>query len=266
MDHQRGCAMIWKLVLFCLLAGVSGNTLAQVNALPPTRHILVYGDAQARAIPDRFKLTVDFEVLDPQADVARRKVEAHVTDTLAKLEDAGVPANEIVATSLEIEPRERFDDDADEQVFLGIAVSRKLTAKFRDQQKLESFLGRMETSREVTVSGVTTELSDEPELRAKLREKAIASSREKAEGIALAYGARLGAVYSVSDVAPQFSYGIREGSWPSMYQWNRSEGDATSLDRIEVTGSRIDKSTIESFRTGYVNYDAKIYAVFLLAD
>lgn len=253
-------------ILFCMLAVISIDTFAQVNALPPTRHILVYGDAQARAIPDRFKLTINFEVLDQQADVARRKVEAYVTDALAKLEDASVPADEIVATSLEIEPRERYDDDTGQQVFQGIAVSRNLTARFPDQQKLESFLGRLKTSREVTVSGVTTELSDEPELRAKLREKAIASSREKAEGIARAYGARLGGLYSVSDVAPQFSYGVREGSWPSMYQWNRGDGDATSLDRIQVTGSRIKKSTIESFRTGYVNYDAKIYVVFLLAD
>ncbi|MEO7259524.1 MAG: SIMPL domain-containing protein, partial [Luteimonas sp.] len=83
---------------------LSGSALAQVNALPPTRHILVYGDAQARAIPDRFKIDIKFEVVNPNADAARIKVESYVKDVLSKLEDASVPANEIIATSLNIEP------------------------------------------------------------------------------------------------------------------------------------------------------------------
>ena len=112
-----------------------------------------------------------------------------------------------------------------------------------------------------------TELANEAELRKALREKAIESSREKAETIAKAYGAKLGGLYSVSDVAPQFQYGIREGSWPSTYQWSRlQENDGYTLDRIEVTGSRMKRSDVESFQTGYVTFTDKIYAVFLLAD
>src|SRR3546814_19055399 len=89
------------LIMLCLCAGLAH---AQVNALPPTRHILVYGDAQARAIPDRFKIDISLEVIDPKADTARRKVETYVGDILSKLEAASVPSNEIVATSPEIEP------------------------------------------------------------------------------------------------------------------------------------------------------------------
>lgn len=252
--------------LMLLLAGwlLAGAAHAQVNALPPTRHILVYGDAQARAIPDRFKIDIDFSAVDKNAGAARARVERNVQMVLGRLRSAGVLDDEIVATSLSIQAKSRFDDELDEDVFIGTEVERSLTARFADKAALESFLDGLQTSTELSVSDVKTELSSELELRRALRGKAIESSREKAEVIARAYGATLGAVYSVSDVAPQFQYGIREGSWPSTYQW---DSGSTSLDRIEVTGTRLRAGAPGiALQTGYVTYTDKIYTVFLLAD
>lgn len=260
--------MIVKAMGFLLLSLMAANASAQVNALPPTRHILVYGDAEARAIPDRFKLGIQFEAVDMNPDVARRAVELNVKDILTNLKASGVPDREIVATSLQIGSRQRYDQKLQEQVFVGTAVTRSLTARFSRQSDLEQFLSGVQTSQGLKISDVTTELSSEPALRKALREKTIVSSREKAEVIAKAYGARLAGLYSVSDVAPQFEYGIREGTWPQTYQWS----DGGMLDRIEVTGSRLaapaasDVMGRESFQTGYVTFQDKIYAVFLLAD
>lgn len=259
--------MIARSILLVLATIFAVDAAAQVNALPPTRHILVYGDAQARAIPDRFKVALSFESVDLDADAARRRVESNLQMVLAQLEKQGVDPSEIVASSLQIDARERYDDETNEEIFVGTEVSRSLTARFADKQSLERFIGSVTTSRELRISNVQTELSSEPELRRALRGKAIESSREKAETIAKAYGARLGGLYSVSDVAPQFQYGIREGSWPSMYEWReRIEGGHSTLNRVQVTGSRIKSSEIESFQSGYVTFDDKIYAVFLLAD
>lgn len=251
--------------LFAGLMLLAGTAQAQVNALPQARHILVYGEAQARAIPDLFKIEMTFSVVDAKADVARKKVEGYLQDSIAKLKASSVPENEIVATSLEIEPRTEYDSEQRKQHFKGIGVTRKLSARFTDQAKLKDFLSKLDTSEEVQVSGVTTELSSEPELRKQLRQKAIESTREKAEVIAKAYGVHLAGLYSVSDTAPQFEYGITEGDWPTTYQWHQS-GGAASLDRIEVTGSRIGPEDLESFQTGYVNFGDKIYAVFLISE
>ena len=256
-----------NILIFLLAALVVGDAAAQVNALPPTRHILVYGDAQARAIPDRFKIALSFEAVDPSPDIARKRVEDNVQAVLKKLASARVPAGEIVATSLRIEPRQRYDSEKREQVFVGTAVNRTMTARFDRQSDLQQFLAGLQTSNEMQISAVTTELSEERELRAALRQKSIESSREKAEIIAKAYGARLAGIYSVSDVAPSFEYGIQEGSWPASYEWRPTDGYAApSLDRIMVTGSRVSAPAPESMQTGYVNFDDKIYAVFLLAD
>jgi uncharacterized protein YggE len=256
--------MIHRILAVLLLSSVAGGAFAQVNALPPTRHILVYGEAQARAIPDRFKIEVKFSVLDAKADVARAKVEDHLQDTISKLKQASVPNSEIVATSLQIEPESEYDQEQRKQVYKGIRVMRNLSARFADQAGLRKFLAALVTSQEVQVSGVSTELSSEPALKRQLRQKAIESTREKAEVIAKSYGVRLTGLYSVSDTAPQFSYGITEGAWPMMYQWS---GGGT-LDRIEVTGSAVaDAGAVpESFQTGYVQFQDKVYAVFLIAD
>lgn len=253
-----------KYVLGFLLASLTVATTtasAQMNALPPQRHLLVYGEAEARAIPDRFSIRISFDEVDPSADVARRKVEASVAGVLKALEQAGVPEGEIVATSMDIEPRERYDAKAEEEVYEGMGVSREITARFSDLDALEAFIGDLETSKSLQVSGITTALSSEAALKAALRAKSIAATRAKAEEMAKAFGARLDGVYSVSDVAPQFSYGIRPGTWSGGYEWS---GESATLDAITVTGSRIDRTV--SLRTGYVTFSDRIYAVFLIAE
>lgn len=256
-------------VLFSL--SLPAAAAAQVNALPPTRHVLVYGDAQAQAIPDRFRIKVSFSALDTDAGAARQRIEASVASVIARLRKAGVGERDIVATSLTIEPESRYDDKQRTQVFAGTRVRRSLTARFTRKQALEQFLAGLETSRELSVSDLATEVSDEPALRAALRAKAIEATREKARVIAASYGAALGAVYSVSDVAPQFQYGVQEGSWPALYRWDGAE---QSLDRIVVSGSRLHGAPVApappappaALQVGYVTFSDRIYAVFLLAD
>ncbi|GAB2489822.1 SIMPL domain-containing protein [Arenimonas alkanexedens] len=150
-----------KLFLACLVL-VSIPVSAQMNALPSERHLLVYGEAEARAIPDRFKITVSFNVVDPSVDIARRKVETQLAAVLKALDQAGVPDGEVVATSLEIEPRERYDAKSEAEVYEGMAVSREVTARFSDIDALEAFIGGLQTSKELTVSGITTSLEAEP--------------------------------------------------------------------------------------------------------
>lgn len=263
--------MIRRLAVLLLLLAISGVAFAQVNALPPTRHILVYGDAQARAVPDRFRITVNFSALDMDAGAARRRVEDSLADVVARLRKAGVVEGGIVATALAIEPEQRYEDVGRRQVFAGTRVRRSLTARFDRKANLEAFLDGLQTSQELSVSDVETELAAEPALREALRTKSIESSRRKAETMAQAYGARLGALYSVSDVAPQFEYGVREGDWPALYEWmpNAQGGD---LDRVTVTGSRVGPGhgaggvRGTSLEAGYVTFSDRIYAVFLLAD
>lgn len=265
-----------KKFLFAAILGVaSGSVFAQVNALPPTPHILVFGHAQARAIPDQFKIRMNVSVIDASADIAREKVQAHVEQIFAGLKQAGVPVGETTATTLSIQPHSEYDGKTQESVYKGVQVTREIGATFNDLGKLQHFLATVTASKELQISGITTGLRDEMKLRERLRVKAIESTQEKAKSIALSYGASISGLYSVSDVAPEVSYGVKAGAWP-VYSYNANN----TFDLINTIGSGLStravdhESTapvttlthadIESLKTGYVTFEENIYAVFLL--
>ena len=155
-------------------------------------------------------------------------------------------------------------------------VSREIGATFDDLGKLQHFLASVSASEELQISGIVTGLRDETKLREQLRAKAIESTQQKAKSIAQAYAAKLGGLYSVSDVAPEVSYGIKAGAWPTFYY----DSNGGNLVRVSVakSGMRavetesaqpvmiLDRANIESLKTGYVTFEENIYAVFLLGD
>jgi hypothetical protein len=238
--------------------------LAQANAIPAQRHILVYGEAEASAVPDRFRIGVALSTLDPDVDVARNKAEAHFRRLIGVLQALKVPDGAVEATTLRIEREERYDRATEAETYAGMRVERELNVAFNDIETLRAFLARVGTSEEVSVSGIETARSDEGDLRSALRGEAIVSARAKAERIAKDFGVRLGGLYSVSDVAPEFSYGVREGRWPERLEWHAAAADGGQLERVEVTGSRLRDA--ESFSAGTTTFKDRIYAVFLLVD
>ncbi len=260
--------------LFAAILGVISNAaFAQVNALPPTPHILVYGHAEARAIPDQFKISMTVSVADPSADAAREKVQAHVEQIFGGLKQAGIPASEMTATTLSIEPHSQYDQKIGTSVYKGVRVSRVIDSTFDDLGKLQHFLASISTSDELQVSGITTGLRDETKLREQLRVKAMQSTQQKAQSIAQAYSAKLGALYGVSDVAPEVSYGVAAGAWPH-YDYDSNSG---RLYRVEFGGTHravdteptqsvttLTRTDVESLKTGYVTFRENVYAVFLL--
>jgi uncharacterized protein YggE len=272
-DLTKGKTM--KKFLFAALLGAASNmAFAQVNALPPTPHILVFGHAEARAIPDQFKISMTVRVTDPSADIAREKVQAHVEQIFTGLKQAGVPKDETTATTLSIQPRSEYDRKTEQSVYKGVQVSREIGATFDDLGKLQHFLASVSASEELQISGIVTGLRDEMKLRDQLRIKAIESTQQKAKSIAQAYAAKLNGLYSVSDVAPQVSYGISKGRWPTF----EYDSNTDTLNRVVFAGNRavdteptqsvsaLTRADIESLKTGYVTFEENIYAVFLIGD
>jgi uncharacterized protein YggE len=251
-----------KTLLFAAMLGLaSASTMAQVNALPPTPHILVYGRAEARAIPDKFSIKLTLSVTDDSADVARRKVQEYAETALSGLKQAGASSNEILATTLKVQPKQEYDSLARSVVYKGMTVEREISSTFYDLQKLQKFLSTVQASKEVQLSGITTGLRDEAKLREQLRAKAIASTQEKAKSIAAAYGANLLGLYSVSDVAPQFEYGVRAGAWPE-FDYDTDRGLMTYSSTMAAPAP----VAMESLQTGYVTFSENIYAVFLIGE
>jgi uncharacterized protein YggE len=117
--------------------------------------------------------------------------------------------------------------------------------KLRSLDKLGTLLDAALAAGITVIENVTFESSREPELRREARDKAIADAREKASGLATAFGGALGPVYSINSIRS----GVDDGY------------GATTLDRIEVTGSRIQRS---AYLQPTVEYAERVSAVFEL--
>ena len=86
---------------------------------------------------------------------------------------------------------------------------------------------------------ISRDMQDEFALQSQLKAEAAAQTRESAKGLAGAYGTKITGLYSISDVAPNFAYGVQAGTWgtPGRDGFG-SGGESTTLDKVAVTGSR----------------------------
>ncbi len=255
----RGCAAVVLMLCTPLAA-------AQVNALPSLPHLLVKGEATRDVVPDRFAVSITLSALDMQPEVARDRVQAHLGALLATLKSSRAIASSIDASTFSVSPEHGYEQQ--KRVYLGIRATRQLQVTFPDTEATRAFLATLPAGEEVQLAGIEPTFSGEAALRGELKAEAMRQTRDTAALLATSYGARLGSLYSVSDVAPNFAYGVQAGRWPS----SRGRGGASSpppaspaaaLDRIQVTGSRI---TPESLAVGTVTVAEHLYAIFLLAD
>lgn len=259
--------LLHALLLSSMLAMGAPDAWAQANTVPSQPHLLVKGNAERTVMPDRFRVEVGLESIDMQTDVARSRVQANVERVLKLFATHGAVEGSVRADNLSIKPSTRYRDD--EEVYNGTQASRELKAEFADAAALQAFLRDLKASREVQVSTAEPTYSGEAKLRAELKAEAAAQTRASAKGLAGAYGAKITGLYSISDVAPSFAYGVQAGTWPEHPDSSDrfASGDASVLDKVMVTGSRYRaNSPGELLTAAPITYSENVYAIFLISD
>jgi len=265
-DKEHRMKVLSALLLSSTLAAVAGPAWAQANTIPSQPHLLVKGSATRAVMPDRFTVKVALESIDMQTDTARARVQANAERVLQLFARHGAIDGSVRAANLSIAPSTRYRND--EEVFNGTAARRDLKAEFPDAQALKAFLGELKASREVQVSTAEPTYSGESRLRGELKAEAAAKTRESAKGLAGAYGTKITGLYSISDVAPNFAYGVHAGTWgtPGRDGFG-SGGESTTLDKVAVTGSRYRASSGGELLTAApITYTENVYAIFLIQD
>lgn len=264
--------MIARIAVLLVIVLLGPPAWSQVNALPSLPHLLVKGEANRDVVPDRFTVSLTLATVDLAPGVARERVQRNLADVLASLKGSRAIAESIDATVFSVAPEYAYEDDR--RVFKGTRATRQLRVTFPDADSTREFLAGLAAGEEVLLNGIEPAYSGELTLRGELKAEAMRQTRDTAGLLARSYGTRIRGLYSVSDVAPSFSYGVQAGQWPRAGRRVAGlpaspEGppvvfDAPSaLDSVTVTGSRI---TPESIEVGSINISEHLYAVFLLAE
>ncbi|WP_254459477.1 SIMPL domain-containing protein [Xanthomonas sacchari] len=244
---------------FAAVLALPAFASAQVNSLPSQPHLLVKGEAQREVVPDRFGVKITLSAVDADPDAARKRVQTNAANVLLAFKQQHALADSVQATTLSIEPEQRYEDD--KQIFSGTRVQRTLSADFGTLDDVRGLLGTLRTSEELQVSGLAPHYSGEVALRAELKRQAAEQTRASAQALANAYGVRLGGLYTISEVAPDFAYGIQAGHWPS-----ESRRQDLFSGKSPPTPLPMPPSAAESLEAGTLALSENVYAVFLIAQ
>lgn len=255
----------WMLVLAALAWPMLAQ--AQVHSLPDAPHILVKGHAQGSYVPDRFTVVMEVTATDPSPGKARTTVEKDIAALFKSIDAHGAIKKLTQASSLSMSEATHYDGNKQVQVHDGTEVDRSVTVTFDSLEKMQGFISDLPASKEVLVQSTSVGRSDQAELMMKLRARAIANSKIAARQLAKAYGVRITGVYSISEVAPDFSYGIQAGSW-MVAQGGAPNGlisnappPPPSLAAVQVNANAIPTK----LRTGTIDLSQDMYAVYLIA-
>ncbi len=250
-------------LLLCVLLFAGECVQAQEYSLPAQPHLLVKGQAERVVTPDRFVVTLALQRTDPAPEQARTLVQGDAAHVLEAFRAHKAVPGSIDASALQMQPEYAYE--ANRQVFKDTQISRTLTATFARLADVRGFLADIQTTEHLRIASLATEYSAEGALRAQLKREAAEQSRASAQGLAGAYGTRITGLYTISDVAPSFAYGVKAGTWPldprTPPPAPPPQADAgASVDRLIEP-----RQLAESLEAGTVRIVENVYAIYLIA-
>lgn len=186
-------------VVFLAIAALSCIISTDALADETPRTVNVRGEAQKRVAPDM--ATIRVEVLSENFDAAaaRREADALTLAALETLRESGLADADIDSTALSINPQYRWLKDARKQELTGFRVSRGITARIMDLEKLGPLLEALSNGGVNRVQPPALGVADDEAIRRELLAAASINARERAAAIANALGERLGDVLQISE-------------------------------------------------------------------
>ena len=235
--------MMLKSLLLLVL--YSSSAMA-ATSLPDNRHIVVKGEAVVRTAPDRADITLEFEAVKAESVQAKQQVDAQVNGLLAGLNNYSIDEKSISAGRIFVEPNMRYDEN-DNQVKDGFRATRKVKVSLKKLSLLDGFLNfalKVGVNQIDQIQLLSTKASYYEQAAL---DKAVANAKQQGSSLASAFEAKLGRVYSIQsqEVGSHFGYGSN-----------------TNIERIMVTGSRINTVPEGKYLQESITFRASVNVVF----
>ena len=210
--------------------------------LPDAPHVVVQGEGLVSVAPDSATVSMVARHRSADAGEAKRVVDRAVAALLKVAPDYDVAADDITASDLALRETEDYDDNDRLPPTTHIA-SREVKVRIDDLERLGAWMDAALAAGFTDVSDVSFKSSQEARLRDEALAQAVADAREKAGDLAEAFGGRLGPVYSINSLNSMQADGYGN----------------TTLDRIQVTGTRMDSGRYLQPR---IDFTERVSAVF----
>ena len=159
-------------------------------SLATSRTIAVNGDAEIMTAPDRFVVTVGFDLQTTTLAEARDGSKQRAAALMAVAKK--LPTCEVSTDQLALQPRYEGYNEPGGQRIVGYTASRSLTITLHALDEVEGLMFDLLAAGANRVDRVSFQSSLMPEKRSEARLLAVEAARAKAEAMAAALGQKLG--------------------------------------------------------------------------
>jgi uncharacterized protein len=220
------------------LALILAGTAAAHEGVAPPRVIAVSGSGEATTKPDRARLTLAVEKLDPDLKKAEAEVNRIVRAYLAEAKMLGAKEEQISTSGASINPEYVWPEGGRERRFTGYRVSRLIEVRIDALDKLGDFILRATAVGVNQVNPPLLESTRENEFERVALARAAEDARDKARVLAETLRVRLGSAYRIveSQVGPQ----------PEMYRAMAARGAVASQSAGAEMGLSLGELTVRA--------------------
>jgi uncharacterized protein YggE len=164
----------------------------------PTRMISVTGEASEDVAPDQAALSGQLVSKSKQLSSAKQENDKLAERVLAIAKQFDIPKNKISASNVYISPEYIYNNKTNKQEMIGYIVSRNLSITMDKLEIHERVLSALIENGIEQINGVSFTIANADARGDALRVKAVENARTRAGALAVAAGAKLGKVVSIS--------------------------------------------------------------------
>ena len=186
--------------LLMTLTGLFSLTLAaysQAQQSPEQPHIIVQAEGVEYTLPDQVTLSLTLENVSPHLSKARDNVERRSEQLLREIRKFNLPAKDIEAGQIRVQPEYRWEKNKREQI--GTKVSRTMQFRIRDLAIYPDVLDEIFSAKVDSMARVSFSHSQAEALQQKSLDQALDNAREKAQRMARQLNQKIGQAYRIEE-------------------------------------------------------------------
>jgi uncharacterized protein YggE len=186
-----------KLTALLCCTTLFATATAVANPVSHQRTISTNGYGEVKVQPDIAKLKLTVSVTKKKSIDAKRESDSRVNTLLADLKKSGIGDDDIIAANLQTSPRFEHSSISERQ-FVGYQASRNIEITIRNLSQLTDIMDIALTNNIQTINKIAYQSSSAEQHKNQARLNAISDSKNKANFLAQAYDAELGAISTIS--------------------------------------------------------------------
>lgn len=230
-----------------LLAIMAVSVPAAAQSISGAPYLAVHGEAREEVVPDLFPLALSLSETSKDISGTQERIEALAMQILAIADRMKIAESDLTVANLAISPEYDYDNEKEEQIFLGNSYQREIKVRFHSLDRMREFIAALPADKMLKVDTGKFESSRADVMRRELLKKAIENAHDIATALAAGVGRKLGPVHTISNRGFNVSYA----------------DSAAIRERVQGSMALLAPGVV-SLREGRITLDQDVYIVYAL--